>query len=305
MTELVLINRSILSALMVVAQTLTPPLAALAALYVVAQVWHVSFEDSPSTLAVVITLQFLVPTNPPRDLSTQLTCDRHRAAMGPAAGRTADRGHLRADRGTDHAAGGVECGRRPQGHLRRPQQQQSGARAHPREQSGPAAAGRRLFDDRGSDRLHIEADTRLVGGLSELAGFAKEHSIDVTSEASRTDSRITPIGRFVRRYSLDELPQFINVLQGRMSLVGPPPGAVAHSEQYRTLIKGDMVRHKVRPGTTGLAQINGARGETSRLEDMEARIKLELEYLRGWSPLLEFKIMALTVVKIFRDDKAY
>jgi putative colanic acid biosynthesis UDP-glucose lipid carrier transferase len=124
-------------------------------------------------------------------------------------------------------------------------------------------------------------------------------------QASRTDSRITPIGGFLRRYSLDELPQFINVLQGRMSLVGPRPHAVAHNEQYRTLIKGYMVRHKVRPGITGLAQINGARGETSKLEDMEARIKLDLEYLRGWSPLLDIKIMALTFVKIFRDDNAY
>jgi putative colanic acid biosynthesis UDP-glucose lipid carrier transferase len=124
-------------------------------------------------------------------------------------------------------------------------------------------------------------------------------------QASRTDSRITPVGRFLRRYSLDELPQFINVLQGRMSLVGPRPHAVAHNEQYRTLIKGYMVRHKVRPGITGLAQINGARGETSTLEAMEARIKLDLEYLRGWSPALDLKILALTFIKIFSDDKAY
>ncbi|HEY3731873.1 MAG TPA: sugar transferase, partial [Steroidobacteraceae bacterium] len=80
---------------------------------------------------------------------------------------------------------------------------------------------------------------------------------------------------------------------------------VAHNELYRTLIKGYMVRHKVRPGITGLAQINGARGETSTLEDMEARIKLDLEYLRGWSPLLDIKIMTKTLVKVFRDDKAY
>jgi len=125
------------------------------------------------------------------------------------------------------------------------------------------------------------------------------------AQASRSDSRITTTGAFLRRYSLDELPQFFNVLQGRMSLVGPRPHAVAHNEQYRTLIKGYMVRHKVRPGITGLAQINGARGETSRLEEMEARIRLDLEYLRGWSPLLDFKILALTLVKIFGDDKAY
>jgi putative colanic acid biosynthesis UDP-glucose lipid carrier transferase len=124
-------------------------------------------------------------------------------------------------------------------------------------------------------------------------------------QASRTDSRITPIGRFLRRYSLDELPQFINVLQGRMSLVGPRPHAVAHNEEYRKLIKGYMVRHKVRPGITGLAQINGARGETSKLEEMEARIRHDLDYLRRWTPALDLKILVLTVVKIFRDDKAY
>ena len=88
------------------------------------------------------------------------------------------------------------------------------------------------------------------------------------------------IGRFMRRYSLDELPQLFNVLQGHMSLVGPRPHAVAHNEEYRKLIKGYMVRHKVPPGITGLAQINGCRGETARVEDMQARIDYDLEYLR-------------------------
>jgi putative colanic acid biosynthesis UDP-glucose lipid carrier transferase len=124
-------------------------------------------------------------------------------------------------------------------------------------------------------------------------------------QASRADRRITPIGRILRRYSIDELPQFVNVLQGRMSLVGPRPHAVAHNEQYRRLIKGYMVRHKVLPGITGLAQINGARGETPKLEEMQARINHDLEYLRRWSPGLDFKIMLLTVLKVLRDDKAY
>jgi putative colanic acid biosynthesis UDP-glucose lipid carrier transferase len=124
-------------------------------------------------------------------------------------------------------------------------------------------------------------------------------------QATRSDSRITPVGRFLRRYSLDELPQFINVLQGRMSLVGPRPHAVAHNEEYRKLIKGYMVRHKVRPGITGLAQINGARGETSQLEEMEARIRHDLDYLRRWTPGLDFKIMFLTLSRIISDDKAY
>ena len=124
-------------------------------------------------------------------------------------------------------------------------------------------------------------------------------------QASRTDNRITRIGGILRRTSLDELPQLINVLQGRMSLVGPRPHAVAHNEEYRKLIKGYMVRHKVLPGITGLAQVNGCRGETAELKDMEARVNFDLDYLRNWSPMLDIKIILLTVVKVFRDDKAY
>jgi putative colanic acid biosysnthesis UDP-glucose lipid carrier transferase len=124
-------------------------------------------------------------------------------------------------------------------------------------------------------------------------------------QASKTDSRITRIGRVLRRTSMDELPQLINVLQGRMSLVGPRPHAVAHNEEYRTLIKGYMVRHKVLPGITGLAQINGCRGETSQLEEMEARVNYDLDYLRHWTPMLDIKIILLTAIKVFRDDKAY
>jgi len=124
-------------------------------------------------------------------------------------------------------------------------------------------------------------------------------------QASKTDSRITRVGRVLRRSSMDELPQLINVLQGRMSLVGPRPHAVAHNEEYRKLIKGYMMRHKVLPGITGLAQINGWRGETSNLEDMEARVNYDLDYLRHWSPLLDIKILLMTLIKVFRDEKAY
>ena len=124
-------------------------------------------------------------------------------------------------------------------------------------------------------------------------------------QASKGDNRITRVGAMLRRSSLDELPQLINVLQGRMSLVGPRPHAVAHNEEYRKLIKGYMMRHKVLPGITGLAQVNGCRGETSQLEQMEARVNFDLDYLRHWSPMLDIKIILLTVVKIFRDDKAY
>jgi putative colanic acid biosynthesis UDP-glucose lipid carrier transferase len=124
-------------------------------------------------------------------------------------------------------------------------------------------------------------------------------------QATKEDRRITAVGRFMRRYSLDELPQLFNVLQGRMSLVGPRPHAVAHNEEYRKLIKGYMIRHKVPPGMTGLAQVNGCRGETARVEDMQARVNYDLEYLRRWTPLLDIKILLLTAVRMLRDEKAY
>lgn len=124
-------------------------------------------------------------------------------------------------------------------------------------------------------------------------------------QASKDDDRVTFIGKYLRRYSLDELPQLFNVLQGRMSLVGPRPHAVAHNEMYRKLIKGYMVRHKVLPGITGLAQVSGCRGETRDLEQMQARVNFDLEYLRRWTPLLDLKIILLTAVQVFRDTKAY
>jgi putative colanic acid biosynthesis UDP-glucose lipid carrier transferase len=124
-------------------------------------------------------------------------------------------------------------------------------------------------------------------------------------QASLNDSRITPIGGFLRRYSLDELPQIINVLQGRMSLVGPRPHAVAHNEEYRKLIKGYMIRHKVVPGITGLAQVRGFRGEIKSIDQMRSRIESDLEYLRAWSLLLDFKILAMTVRRVLNDSNAY
>jgi putative colanic acid biosynthesis UDP-glucose lipid carrier transferase len=116
---------------------------------------------------------------------------------------------------------------------------------------------------------------------------------------------VTPIGRFLRRYSIDEFPQLLNVILGNMSLVGPRPHAVAHNEQYRHLIKGYMVRHKVPPGMTGLAQVNGCRGETSRLEDMQRRVEFDLEYLRYWSPTLDLRILFQTAWQVLGDRKAY
>jgi putative colanic acid biosysnthesis UDP-glucose lipid carrier transferase len=128
---------------------------------------------------------------------------------------------------------------------------------------------------------------------------------DRFAQATRNDSRITPLGRFLRRSSIDELPQLINVLQGRMSLVGPRPHAIAHNEETRRLIRGYMLRHKVPPGITGLAQIKGFRGETSRLTDMHARVHYDLEYVRNWSLWLDIKILLKTVPQLVRTDKAY
>ena len=124
-------------------------------------------------------------------------------------------------------------------------------------------------------------------------------------QATRDDKRITRVGAFLRRTSLDELPQFINVLQGRMSIVGPRPHAVAHNEEYRKLIKGYMVRHKVRPGITGWAQVNGLRGETDTLDKMKARIEHDLDYLRNWSLRLDLSIIMRTVWLVVKDRGAY
>jgi putative colanic acid biosysnthesis UDP-glucose lipid carrier transferase len=124
-------------------------------------------------------------------------------------------------------------------------------------------------------------------------------------QATRNDERVTRVGAFLRRYSLDELPQFINVLQGRMSVVGPRPHAVAHNEEYRRLIKGYMVRHKVSPGLTGLAQVRGHRGETATVEEMRRRVESDLEYLRNWSLELDIRIIFRTVGMMFKDKKAY
>ncbi len=127
----------------------------------------------------------------------------------------------------------------------------------------------------------------------------------VVHQATKDDPRITPFGAFLRRSSLDELPQFINVLQGRMSIVGPRPHAVAHNEQYRQLIKAYMVRHKVKPGITGWAQIHGHRGETDTIDKMQARVEYDLEYLRNWTLGLDLQIIARTIKLVFFDRNAY
>lgn len=124
-------------------------------------------------------------------------------------------------------------------------------------------------------------------------------------QATRNDQRVTRLGAFLRKSSLDELPQFINVLQGRMSIVGPRPHAVAHNELYRKLVYGYMVRHKVKPGITGWAQVNGYRGETDTVEKMQKRIEYDLDYLRNWSLGMDLSIILKTVGVVLRDRHAY
>ncbi len=124
-------------------------------------------------------------------------------------------------------------------------------------------------------------------------------------QATKGDARVTRFGAFLRRTSLDELPQFINVLQGRMSIVGPRPHAVAHNEEFRKLVKAYMVRHKVKPGITGWAQVSGHRGETDTLEKMQMRVEYDLEYLRNWSLGFDLQIILATIRLMVRDSKAY
>jgi len=150
--------------------------------------------------------------------------------------------------------------------------------------------------------------TGLDGEIIEVYKFRSMRTTDdgaVVKQATRDDPRITPFGALIRKTSLDELPQFVNVLQGRMSIVGPRPHAVAHNEQYRKLVKAYMARHKVKPGITGWAQVNGLRGETDTLDKMAARIEFDLEYLRNWTLGLDLLIIARTVKLVFLDRSAY
>ncbi len=139
----------------------------------------------------------------------------------------------------------------------------------------------------------------------KFRSMKESHEGDNVKQAVKGDSRVTAFGAFIRKNSLDELPQLINVLQGRMSLVGPRPHAVSHNEQYRKLIKGYMWRHKVKPGITGWAQVNGWRGATETLDKMEKRVEHDIEYLRSWTLFLDIKIIVMTVFKAIGDRNAY
>ena len=160
--------------------------------------------------------------------------------------------------------------------------------------SGPA-----IFKQR---RYGLNGDTFWVWKFRTMSALDNG---DTVHQARKNDERLTRLGSFLRRSSLDELPQFINVLQGTMSIVGPRPHAVAHNEFYRQEIDQYMLRHIVKPGITGWAQINGLRGETDTAEKMEKRIEFDLHYIRNWSVNLDIKIIFLTFLKGFFNKNAY
>jgi putative colanic acid biosysnthesis UDP-glucose lipid carrier transferase len=124
-------------------------------------------------------------------------------------------------------------------------------------------------------------------------------------QTTANDMRVTKVGAFIRRTSIDELPQLLNILLGSMSFVGPRPHATGHNKEYRGLIRGYMLRHKVKPGLTGWAQIHGFRGETDTLDKMANRIDFDLEYLRNWTPLLDVYIVFKTVYVVVLGKNAY
>ena len=128
---------------------------------------------------------------------------------------------------------------------------------------------------------------------------------DQVLQATKDDVRVTKVGRILRKTSIDELPQLINVLNSSMSLVGPRPHAVAHNETYKSQIGGYMRRHSVKPGITGWAQVNGCRGETSTLDQMQRRVDYDREYLQKWSISLDIYIMVLTIKQVLTGSEAY
>ncbi len=446
MTQPVLAKRSFTIAILAAAQAVVPAIVAVASLYATIILFGARFDPSSSAIVIVAVL-CLVLVQPPREVSSQITSPRVSAVVAVifrwmlllaillAIGyvtKSPLQAYPRRIFLTWAAAtpvGLVLATLAMQELMRRflisafdsrsaiiAGYNTSSLELARRLKSNP---GMRLevagfFDDRSSDRLGMEPDAQLVGSLSDLGTYVKEHRTDVIFIAlpirhvkrvmnllddlrdttasiyyvpdifvfdliqARSGEihgipvvamcetpfygyrgvakRLTDIGLSLlilllllpllalvaimvktsspgpiifkqRRYGLDgkeiavykfrtmrvtedgahirQASRSDTRMQGRMSLVGPRPHAVAHNEEYRKLIKGYMVRHKVLPGITGLAQVNGCRGETAELKDMEARVNFDLDYLRHWSPMLDIKIILLTVVKVFRDDKAY
>lgn len=148
-------------------------------------------------------------------------------------------------------------------------------------------------------------DGKIINVYKFRTMFVHQEKDGAVTQASANDNRVTPFGRFLRRTSLDELPQFINVLQGRMSIVGPRPHALQHNEHYKDLIHDYMQRHRVKPGITGWAQINGWRGETDTLNKMEKRVEYDLYYINNWSFMFDLKIIFLTIFRGFIHRNAY
>jgi putative colanic acid biosynthesis UDP-glucose lipid carrier transferase len=142
-------------------------------------------------------------------------------------------------------------------------------------------------------------------GVLKFRSMKVQENAELVVQATRNDPRVTWFGAFLRRTSLDELPQFINVLHGEMSVVGPRPHAVAHNEQYRNQVAFYMLRHKVKPGITGWAQVNGWRGETDTLDKMAKRVEFDLYYIRHWSLWFDIKIIVRTIFKGFSGKHVY
>ena len=151
-------------------------------------------------------------------------------------------------------------------------------------------------------RYGVDGDEILVYKFRSMSVCEDSH---VVTQATQNDARVTRIGAILRRTSLDELPQFLNVLQGTMSIVGPRPHAIAHNEHYRKLIHGYMWRHKVKPGITGWAQINGYRGETDTIDKMEGRVIYDIAYLKRWSLWMDVTIIFKTLKLVVKDSQAY
>jgi putative colanic acid biosynthesis UDP-glucose lipid carrier transferase len=162
-----------------------------------------------------------------------------------------------------------------------------------------SSAGPVIFKQR---RYGIDGEPFLVYKFRSMS--VCEDSADV-AQATQNDARVTQLGAILRKTSLDELPQLFNVLNGSMSIVGPRPHAIAHNEHYRKIIRGYMWRHKVKPGITGWAQINGYRGETDTLDKMESRVIYDINYLKNWSLWLDLTIILKTVKLIVKDSHAY
>jgi Undecaprenyl-phosphate glucose phosphotransferase len=145
-------------------------------------------------------------------------------------------------------------------------------------------------------------DGRVIKVWKFRSMYVHEEKEGEIKQAQKNDNRITSVGRFIRRTSLDELPQFFNVLEGRMSLVGPRPHAIEHNDYYSGKVGTYLARHRIKPGITGLAQVNGCRGETDTLDKMEKRIEYDLEYINNWSPWLDLKILIKTPLSLFTKN---